>query len=279
VLDPGATVSGDPGRLQQVFWNLLSNAVKFTPRGGFVRVVMERVNSHVEVSVTDNGQGMPADFVAHAFERFRQSDAAGTRKTGGLGLGLSIVKSLVEMHGGSIRAFSDGEGKGSTFVVNFPVAVVQPNGDGDRVHPRAALSNKPFEVRGLSLGGVKVLVVDDERDSRELVRRVLVDSGADVATSSSVAEAVDAVERFRPHVLVSDIGLPGQDGYELIRRVRMLGSGVGSVQAVALTAYARLEDRTQAMLAGFQMHLAKPVDARELVVTVASLAGRPRPDS
>ena len=275
ILDPGVTVSGDPGRLQQVLWNLLSNAIKFTPRGGFVRVVTQRVNSHVELSVTDSGQGMPAEFLPHAFERFRQSDTAGTRKTGGLGLGLSIVKDLVEMHGGSVRAISEGVGKGSTFVVQLPLAVIHPQEEesGERVHPRAALSNKPFEVRGLSLRGVKVLVVDDERDARELVRRVLTDAGARVFTASSIDEALDAVGRHQPDVMVSDIGLPGQDGYELIRRVRMLG-GDRRVQAVALTAFARLEDRTQAMLAGFQMHLAKPVDPRELIVTVASLAGR-----
>ena len=274
VLDPGVTVSGDPGRLQQVFWNLLSNAVKFTPRGGFVRVVMERVNSHVEVSVVDSGQGMPPEFLARAFERFSQSDTAGTRKTAGLGLGLSIVKNLAEMHGGSVAATSEGEGKGSTFVVHLPLAVVDPRAAEERVHPRGALSDGHFVVRGLSLSGVKVLVVDDDRDARDVLRRALADSGARVATASSVAEALDEVERFGPDVLVSDIGLPGQDGYELIRRVRMLGEGRGRVQAVALTAFARMEDRTQAMLAGFQMHLAKPVDARELIVTVASLAGR-----
>ena len=275
VLDPAVVVSGDPGRLQQVFWNLLSNAVKFTPKGGFVRVVMGRVNSHVEVSVIDSGQGMRPEFVARAFERFSQSDTAGTRKTTGLGLGLSIVKTLVEMHGGTVEARSEGEGKGSTFTVHLPVAVVDPPpGAGERVHPRAALSGKSFEARGLSLAGLKVMVVDDEPDARELVRRVLADSGANVATAASAAEALADVERFLPDVLVSDIGLPGQDGYELIRRVRMLGGGLGRVRAVALTAFARLEDRTQAMLAGYQMHLAKPVDPRELIVTIASLAGR-----
>jgi CheY-like chemotaxis protein len=274
ILDPGVVVSGDPGRLQQVFWNLLSNAVKFTPKGGSIRVVMGRVNSHIEVSVTDSGQGMKAEFIAHAFERFRQSDTKGTQKTGGLGLGLSIVKSLVEMHGGSVRAASEGEGKGSTFVVHLPVAVVDARQEGgDRVHPRPAITDGAVDVGAISLAGVKVVVVDDEPDAREMIRRALVASGAEVVAAGSAAEALDAVERFRPDVMVSDIGLPEQDGYELIRRVRMLG-GAGGVKAVALTAFARLEDRTRAMLAGYQMHLAKPVEPSELVVTVASLAGR-----
>jgi PAS domain S-box-containing protein len=275
VLDPNVVVSGDPGRLQQVFWNLLSNAMKFTPKGGFVRVVMERVNSHIEVSVVDSGQGMKPEFIAHAFERFRQSDSQSTRRTGGLGLGLSIVKNLVEMHGGSVRAMSDGEGKGATFVVNLPVVVVHARQGGEeRVHPRPAITDALVDVGGISLEGIRVVVVDDERDAREMVRRALVASHAEVVAAGSAREALEAVERFRPHVLVSDIGMPEQDGYELIRRVRMLGDGVGGVKAIALTAFARLEDRTRAMLAGFQMHLAKPIEPSELIVTVASLAGR-----
>lgn len=275
VLDPGIIVSGDPGRLQQVFWNLLSNAIKFTPKGGFVRVVMERVNSHVEASVIDNGRGMSAEFLAHAFERFRQSDSADSRKLGGLGLGLSIVKNLVEMHGGHVEARSDGEGKGSSFIIHLPVAVVHSDPeDTQRVHPRSAITRAPWQGRGPSIRGVRVLVVDDDRDARELVRRTLVDAGAEVMMAATADEALDQIVAMPPDVLVSDIGLPGHDGYELIRRVRMLGDGLGRVQAVALTALTRLEDRTQAMLAGYQMHLAKPVDARELIVTVASLAER-----
>jgi CheY-like chemotaxis protein len=236
---------------------------------------MERVNSHIEVSVIDTGQGMKPEFIAHAFERFRQSDSQGTRRTGGLGLGLSIVKNLVEMHGGSIHAMSEGEGKGSTFVVHLPVAVVHRQQEGEeRVHPRPAITNASLDVGDISLAGVKVLVVDDERDAREMVRRVLTSAGAEVVAAGSAPEALDAVERFHPHVLVSDIGMPEQDGYELIRRVRMLGDGLGNIKAVALTAFARLEDRTRAMLAGFQLHIAKPVEPSELIVTVASLAGR-----
>jgi CheY-like chemotaxis protein len=236
---------------------------------------MRRVNSHAEALVTDSGQGMEPGFLAHAFERFRQSESGQTQKTKGLGLGLSIAKNIVEMHGGAIRAMSEGVGKGSTFVVELPVTAVHGDrGQAERVHPRAAVSAAPFEVRGITLAGVKVLVVDDEADAREVVRRVLTASGAEVATAASAAEALAVVGEFAPGVLVSDVGLHGEDGYELIRKVRMLGGDAGRVPAVALTAFARLEDRTRAMLSGFQMHLAKPVDARELVVTVATLASR-----
>ena len=274
VLDPTVVVAGDPGRLQQVFWNLLINAIKFTPTGGFVRVVMRRVNSHIEVSVIDSGQGMTEEFLGHAFEMFRQSDSREAQKSAGLGLGLSIVKSLVEMHGGSIRAWSEGLGKGSTFFIDLPLTVIQPEGEAERVQPRAALANDQFQVHGITLRDVKVLVVDDEKDAREVVRRVLASSGAQVTTAASAAEALQLIEQVRPDVLVSDVGLPGEDGYELIRKVRMLGEGMGRIRAVALTAYARLEDRTKAMLSGYQMHLAKPVDARELLVTIATLAGK-----
>ncbi|MDB5328839.1 MAG: sensor hybrid histidine kinase [Phycisphaerales bacterium] len=238
-----------------------------------MRVVVQRVNSRVEVTVADNGVGMTPSFIAHAFERFRQSDSRETQQTGGLGLGLSIVKNLIEMHGGSISAASKGTGKGSTFLINLPVAVVHTQrAETDRVHPHATLSDTPFEVRGITLEGVKVVIVEDEQDSRDVLERLLSSSGAEVSIATSAAEALALLERVRPHVLVSDIGLPGEDGYELIRKVRMLGDGLGNVRAVALTAFARAEDRTKAMLAGFQMHLAKPVDARELIVTVATLA-------
>jgi PAS domain S-box-containing protein len=274
VLDPSVIVSGDPGRLQQIFWNLLSNAVKFTAREGSVRVVMERVNSHIEVSVIDSGQGMTPEFIAHAFERFRQSDSASTRKSGGLGLGLSLVKYLVEMHGGTIEARSKGEGHGSTFAVKLPVVVVHDASDEPRARPQAALSATSSALVNVNLTGVRVVIADDDRDAREMLWHTLVERGAEVVAAGSAAEALAAVERIRPHVLISDIGMPGVDGYELIRKVRMLGEGTGSVPAVALTALARLEDRTRALLAGYQIHLSKPVDARELTVTVASLAGR-----
>jgi CheY-like chemotaxis protein len=274
VLDPSVAVAGDPARLQQVFWNLFSNAVKFTPRGGLVRVILERVNSHVEVSVADSGQGMTPAFLAHAFERFSQSDAATTRRTKGLGIGLSLMKHLAEMHGGSVEARSEGEGRGSTFVVHLPVSAVDPAEAADRAYPLAAVTDAAADGGGVSLAGLRVLVVDDQPDAREVVRRVLRGAGAEVATAGSADEAVGRIEAFRPDVLVSDVGMPGQDGYELVRRVRMLGGGLGRVPAAALTAFARVEDRTRALLAGFQAHVPKPVDANELLVTVASLAGR-----
>ncbi len=275
ILDPEIVVSGDPGRLQQVFWNLLSNAVKFTPKDGFVRVIMERVKSHIEVSIIDSGQGMSADFLQHAFERFRQSGKAHSRETGGLGLGLALVKYLVEMHGGTIVAHSDGEGRGSTFVVKLPVVVVEQAGEAERIHPRSAVSAKQAEP-AVSLAGIKVLLVDDERDAREALWHNLSHRGAEVTAVGSVREALDNIERISPDVLISDIGMPDEDGYELIRRVRLLGER-GRIPAVALTAYSRLEDRTRALMAGYQAHLAKPVDIDELAITLASVVGRLSP--
>jgi signal transduction histidine kinase/ActR/RegA family two-component response regulator len=272
ILDSTVQVSGDPGRLQQVFWNLFSNAVKFTPADGFVRVVMLRVNSHIEVSVTDSGQGMSAEFIAHAFERFRQSNTLGVRGTEGLGLGLSIVKYLVEMHGGSVTAQSAGEGHGSTFTVKLPILAATPSPDEHR-HPQAAVGDTAPHAQA-SLRGVKVLVVDDERDAREILWHLLSERGAAVTACASVTEALSALERVTPDVLVSDIGMPGKDGYELIRQIRMLGEPLSRIPAVALTAFSELNDRTQALLAGYQTHLAKPVDAHELILTVAGLVGR-----
>jgi PAS domain S-box-containing protein len=272
ILDPTLTVSGDPGRLQQVFWNLFSNAVKFTPKDGFIRVIMQRVSSHIEVSVIDSGQGMSKDFLSHAFERFRQSPTAGARETAGLGLGLSIVKSLVEMHGGSIEAHSEGEGCGSTFIVKLPRRVANAAEHADRP-AHAAICETASHTR-VSLTGVKVLVVDDERDAREVLWHILSGPGAEVTVCASAAEALTAIERIAPDVLVSDIGMPQEDGYEFIRKVRMLGEPISRVPAVALTAFSQLDDRTQALLAGYQTHLAKPVDARELILTVAAVAGR-----
>jgi PAS domain S-box-containing protein len=283
VLDPHAgPVSGDPNRLQQVFWNLLSNAVKFTPKGGRVQVRLERVDSHVEVSVTDTGEGIGPEFLPHVFDRFRQADASTTRRHGGLGLGLAIVKQLAELHGGSVRATSAGPGFGTSFTVTLPPTVVDPEPAGDpdgggRRHPRAGGSPPGLGDLCASIAGVRVLVVDDEPDARALVRRVLEDCGAVVATAGSVAEALDRLRADRPDVLVSDIGMPGADGYTLIRQVRALGPAAGGdVPALALTAYARAEDRMKAVLAGFQMHVPKPVEPAELVTMIASLAGRTR---
>lgn len=271
ILDSTMRVSGDAGRLQQVFWNLLSNAIKFTPQGGVVRIVMQRVNSHIEVRVIDSGQGMSKDFISHAFERFRQSTTAGARETGGLGLGLSIVKYLVEMHGGSIGAQSDGEGHGSTFIVTLPLLVADTAPSAIR-QPQAAIGDTRAHD-SVTLAGIRVLVVDDEADARDVLWQILSGRGAAVTACASVAEALATIDRIAPHVLVSDIGMPEEGGHELIRKVRMLGEPIGRVPAVALTAFSSLDDRTQALLAGFQTHLSKPVDARELILTVAALAG------
>lgn len=269
VLDPIAgTVSGDPGRLQQVMWNLLSNAVKFTPRHGRVQIVLERINSHVEISVADSGVGISPEFLPHVFDRFRQADASTTRQHGGLGLGLAIAKHLVELHGGTIGVRSDGPGRGATFMVALPVRVVQPEVQPPR--PSA-----PPAAEEISLVGVRVVVVDDDRDARQLIQRVLEDAGAVVSVTDSAQSGIDLVQNDPPDVLISDIGMPLEDGYSLIRRVRNLPKGRGGdVPAVALTAFARAEDRRRALLAGFQMHVAKPVEAAELLVVIASVTHR-----
>ena len=286
-LDPVAgPVKGDPARLQQVVWNLLANAVKFTPKGGRVQVVLERVNSHLEVVVSDTGAGIRPEFLPHVFDRFRQADASSTRQYGGLGLGLSIVKHLTELHGGSVRAKSPGEGMGATFTVMLPLMVMHESDtaaaageppQAPRLHPRStAQESNPCGVPDLA--GVRVLVVDDEPDARELIRRLLERCRVDVLTAGSAAEAMELFRRHRPDVLLSDIGMPGRDGYALMRDVRRLPAADGGrTPAVALTAFARSEDRTRAMLAGYHVHLAKPIESAELVATVASLAGRTGP--
>ncbi|HTT05931.1 MAG TPA: ATP-binding protein [Steroidobacteraceae bacterium] len=271
--DPTVIVSGDPGRLQQVFWNLLSNAIKFTPPGGSVQIVMQRVNSHIEVKVIDSGQGMRAELVPHIFERFRQSVSAATQSTNGLGLGLSLVRTLVEMHGGTVEASSAGEGRGSEFIVRLPVAVLRSGAGEERVHPEDVFTASPSRTGPIDLSGIRVLLADDDQDTREIMTKVISKSGAEVLSTASAFEALQAFGSFRPNVLISDIGMPQENGYELIRKVRMLGDG-GAVPAIALTAFARLEDRTRAMLAGFQIHLTKPVDATELLVTIANVTGR-----
>jgi CheY-like chemotaxis protein len=266
-------VTGDAARLQQVVWNLLSNAVKFTPKGGKVQVLLERVNSHVEISVIDTGIGIKPEFLPHVFDRFRQADATTTRRHGGLGLGLSIVKQLVEMHGGSIRAKSPGEGQGATFTVTLPIIVVHPERpEPQKVRPKESDSTEDI-CRGGALAGLKVLVVDDEPDARQLIHRVLADCEAEVAVASSAAEALAVIGQFRPDVLVCDIGMPEQDGYDLIHEVRA-NPATKDIPAAALTAFARTEDRKRSLLAGFQTHVAKPVDPAELTAAVASLAFR-----
>jgi PAS domain S-box-containing protein len=261
-------VAGDPARLQQVVWNLLTNAIKFTPAGGRVDVVLRHAGAGVELIVSDTGVGIRSEALPHVFERFHQIDRSITRRFGGLGLGLSIVKNLVEAHGGSVQAHSAGEGKGATFTIRLPAAVAPPAIERETAPATAR------DTADLSLGGVRVLVVEDEPDTREFVRRLLAAHGATVV---SAADATEALERFtaeQPHVLISDIGLPEVDGYELMRRVRERAAGDGSaIPAIALTAYARSEDRTRALRAGYQAHLAKPVEPNELIATVASLKG------
>ncbi|MFM9436737.1 signal transduction histidine kinase/ActR/RegA family two-component response regulator [Janthinobacterium sp. CG_23.3] len=279
LLDPSAgAVSGDPNRLQQVLWNLLTNAIKFTPKNGEVQLLLERVNSHIELSVADTGAGIAPEFLAHVFDRFRQADGSTTRHYGGLGLGLSIVKSLVELHGGTVQARSAGSGLGATFTVCLPVMALRRSlYSGGRVQPGTEISPAP-PFAPANLSGIKVLVVDDEPDTRDLVRRLLEECHAEVVTAASAADTLALLERERPHVLISDIGMPDVDGYELLRRVRALGAERGGkVPAIALTAFARSEDRTRALRAGYLAHVAKPVEPGELIATVASVADRAGP--
>ncbi len=273
ILDPLAgPVSGDPNRLQQVVWNLLSNAIKFTPKGGKVEVLLARVNSHLEVTVTDSGQGISAAFLPYVFDRFRQADASSTRIYSGLGLGLSIVKQLVELHGGSVQAKSDGDNCGATFIVRLPLAPVR---SGESRENPTAMRSSGIEWEQIPLDGIKVLVVDDEADARELIKQVLVQCGAAVTTASSSDEGLQVLQALRPHVLVSDIGMPDKDGYQFMRDLRSISAAKGgNTPAIALTAFARSEDRTRAMVAGYQIHISKPIEPQELIATVASLAGR-----
>jgi CheY-like chemotaxis protein len=240
-----------------------------------VQILLERVNSHVEITVADTGVGIRPEFIPHLFERFRQGDASTTRRYGGLGLGLSIVKSLVELHGGLVRVKSPGEDQGTTLTVRLPLAAVHRNADtGDRRHPHTANPAATTFVRA-ELAGLTVLVVDDQSDARDLIRRVLEGCGAAVLTADSADTALAMVRERQPDVLVSDIGMPDGDGFELLRRVRALPpEGGGRTPAVALTAFARAEDRIRALRAGFLVHVAKPVDPSELVATVASITGR-----
>jgi CheY-like chemotaxis protein/anti-sigma regulatory factor (Ser/Thr protein kinase) len=265
---PGANVIGDKNRLQQVMWNLLSNAIKFTPKGGRIHVVTKRANSHVEICVVDTGQGIAPEFLAHVFDRFRQADATTTRRHGGLGLGLSIVKHLAELHGGTVRVESEGVGHGTTFIVCLPVQSARQDDEAANDQRNATIDDA---TRTPELKGIKVLVVDDESDSTTIVQRVLERRGAEVRVADSVEKAIEEFRRFIPQVVLSDIGMPEHDGYELIRQIRELPGG-RSVPAVALTALARAEDRTRALRAGFQLHVAKPVDFVELVAVIHNLS-------
>ena len=274
VLDPQSViVAGDPARLQQVFWNLLSNAVKFTPKGGKVQVLLQRVNSHIEFCVSDTGIGIPASFLPHVFERFSQKDSSTHRAYGGLGLGLAIAKQLVDLHGGSIQAKSMGEGHGATFVVTLPLIILGKEEDrAGRVHPTAA---EPFEAVPVPrLDGVRALIVDDEADALELIQRVLQNQGALVTSARSAEGALRLLESSTPDILISDIGMPGMDGYQFMRLMRAAEPKGRRMPALALTAFARPDDRKHAILAGYQAHLAKPFDMAELAIVVAGLVGR-----
>ncbi|WP_438003121.1 ATP-binding protein [Sorangium sp. So ce321] len=272
-IEPEAgSLRGDPARLQQVAWNLLSNAAKFTPAGGRIDVALRRAGAFAELSVTDTGPGIAPQFLPHLFERFRQADASSTRKHGGLGIGLSIVKHLVELHGGTVEVASPGEGQGATFTVKLPLAGVSPQAPGATQRPTSACAEALVDYPAAELTGVRVLVVDDQPDAREVAQRVLEECAASVTAVGSAAEAMAALERERPDVLVSDLGMPFEDGFQLIRRVRGLGPARGgATPAVALSALARAEDRTRALGAGYQAHVAKPLDPAELVGVVAAL--------
>jgi signal transduction histidine kinase/CheY-like chemotaxis protein len=274
LLDPAAeTISGDAERLQQVVWNLLSNAVKFAPDGGRVEVRLERADSHVEIVVTDNGQGISPEFLPYVFDRFRQEDSGTDRQWGGLGLGLTIVRNIVELHGGTVRAASEGLGKGATFTVALPIAAARPA-------PPTALRDKVAGVRSApenppSLAGVRALLVDNDADARELTTMMLAEGGAEVRTAVSATEALAACDEWRPDVLISNIGLPGEDGYTLMKKSRARESERGGhIPAIALTAYGRQEDRLRALSVGYESHVPKPVEPVELLAVVASLTNR-----
>jgi PAS domain S-box-containing protein len=274
IVDPrGTVVSGDPDRLRQVLWNLCSNAVKFSNRGGRVQVRLERANSHVEVTVTDGGIGIAAEFLPHLFERFSQADAGTTRAHAGLGLGLAISRHFVELQGGRISAHSEGPGLGSTFRVELPVRSVQPVVVETRHHPVEPSYGATDPVPRLN--GVHILVVDDDPDALALSREILETTGATVTTADSGQDALDKLRDGRQNVLIADIGMPRMDGFELIRRVRNSDDiDVREIPAGALTAFARSEDRTRAMQCGFEVHLSKPIDPAELMAAAASLARR-----
>jgi PAS domain S-box-containing protein len=277
LLDPTAgPVLGDPARLQQVVWNLLSNAVKFTPRGGHVQINLERSDSSAAVTIRDSGIGISQDFLPHVFDRFRQADSSSTRAHGGLGLGLAIVRHLVELHGGTARATSDGPQTGASFTFMLPLMAlavrrteavdVSGNGSGNAL----ALQCPPV------LEGIHALVVDDEEDARNLIATILEQCKASVETSSSASQAIETIRRMRPDVLISDIGMPDEDGYALIKRLRAEADPVlRDLPAVALTAYAGEDDRKRALNSGFQVHLAKPVDPEELIAVIGHLVKKP----
>ena len=271
VFDPnGGPITGDPNRLQQVLWNLLSNAIKFTPKGGRIQVFLRRVNSHVEISVVDSGQGISPEFLPHLFTRFSQADTSITRRHGGLGLGLALVKSLIELHGGNVKASSAGVDQGSMFVVSLPLAAAIPRDDIEPIltpAPSTAISGPRPDLRGFH-----ILVIDDEADARTLIHRILTKCNATVTTAGSAEEGLAAVKQHHPDMILTDIGMPVEDGYEFLAKLRQLSDAEGGdTPAVALTAFARPEDRRRALTAGFQMHLPKPVEAGELLAVASNI--------
>ncbi len=274
-LDPNTCpVSGDPERLKQVMWNLLSNAIKFTPRHGCVEVVLQRINSNVEVIVSDTGRGISPEFLPHIFERFRQADSTSTRMAGGLGLGLAISRHFVEMHGGTIRVESPGEGKGAVFTVRLPMQQAQAEATNKSDFVDSASVRSPAEVNVPALDNVRVLAIDDEPDTLNMLATLLSRRGAQVQTVTSAQAALTIMQTWKPDVILADIAMPGEDGYSLISKVRRLSREEGGdIPAIALTAYARVDDRLHTIAAGYQTHLAKPADPSQLIATVASLAG------
>ena len=269
--EPGLPrVRVDPHRMQQVLWNLLSNAIKFTNGGGVVRVALRHVGPNIDVSVSDTGQGIAPAFLPHVFERFRQADSSNTRHHAGLGLGLAIVKELVEMHGGRVRASSAGVGQGATFIVSLPMAIEEEGAVRVGTTPFPAV-----RVPEGALAGVHLMVVDDESDARLLIEDILRNAGARVVSAASTREAMLKFAQEQPDLLLSDIGMPGENGYDLVKQVRALPiENGGGVPAIALTAFARPEDRSRALAAGFQLHLAKPVEQGELLAAVSSLLAK-----
>jgi PAS domain S-box-containing protein len=276
--EPDGVVFGDANRLRQVLWNLLSNAVKFTNEGGRIEARLGRADGQIEITVTDTGIGIDPGFLPHVFDRFRQADSSSTREYGGLGIGLAIVRHIVEMHGGGVSASSPGKGQGATFKIRLPVIsarrLAQPEGPRVEVEVEPAAKERKMLENGDRLDGVRMLLVEDNSDTRDMLKFIFDESGAEVIAAASVDEALEALERFRPDALVSDIAMPDRDGYELIREVRSREpERGGKIPAVAITASARAEDRMRVLAAGFQMHVAKPIAPDELIAVVASLTG------
>jgi CheY-like chemotaxis protein/two-component sensor histidine kinase len=272
--NPIGMVLGDANRLQQVIWNLLSNAVKFTNEGGRVDARITRTDDQVEIVVTDSGIGIDPQFLPYIFDRFRQADSTSTRRYGGLGLGLAIVRHVVEVHGGSVSASSPGRGQGSTFKVRFPVSAAAPAVEVETPPEQSKHVEEVLEEGHQKLHGIRVLLVEDDADTLDMLRFILEQYGAEVLTAPSTREGLKILDHWQPDALVSDLAMPGQDGYELIRQLRSRGAKRGgNIPAVALSAYTRSEDRQRALSAGFQTHVSKPVDPEELVSVVANLAG------